>query len=33
LDLQQEVLDHVMRRTVERGIANIVPARGDVRAR
>lgn len=29
LDLQQEMLDHVMRRAAEDGITNIVPARGD----
>ncbi|HEX6228332.1 MAG TPA: methyltransferase domain-containing protein [Solirubrobacterales bacterium] len=28
-DLQQEFLDHVMRRAAERGIGNIVPTRGD----
>ena len=31
LDLQQEMLDHVMRRGQERGIENIVPTRGDAR--
>jgi len=30
-DLQQEMLDHTMRRAQERGIANITPARGDAR--
>jgi ubiquinone/menaquinone biosynthesis C-methylase UbiE len=28
-DLQQEFLDHVMRRAAERGIENIVPTKGD----
>src|SRR5881227_903135 len=28
-DLQQEMLDHTMRRAQERGIANISPSRGD----
>jgi ubiquinone/menaquinone biosynthesis C-methylase UbiE len=28
-DLQQEFLDHVMRRAAERGLANLVPTRGD----
>lgn len=32
LDLQQEMLDHVMRRAQERSIANIKPTRGDARA-
>src|SRR5919197_899867 len=31
-DLQQEMLDHTMRRAGERGIANITPARGDAQA-
>ena len=31
-DLQQEMLDHVMRRAQERGIANIRPTRGDARS-
>lgn len=31
-DLQQKMLDHVMRRAQERGIANITPTRGDARA-
>jgi SAM-dependent methyltransferase len=31
-DLQQQMLDHTLRRAGERGIANIVPARGDARA-
>lgn len=31
-DLQQEMLDHVMRRAQERGIANISPTRGDARS-
>lgn len=31
-DLQQEMLDHVMRRAQERSIANISPSRGDARA-
>jgi ubiquinone/menaquinone biosynthesis C-methylase UbiE len=30
-DLQQEMLDHTMRRAAERGIANVVPAQGDAR--
>ena len=30
-DLQQEMLDHTLRRAGERGIGNIVPARGDAR--
>jgi len=29
LDLQQEMLDHTMRRASERGIMNIVPTQGD----
>ncbi len=32
LDLQQEMLDHTMRRASERRIANIVPTRGDAQA-
>lgn len=31
-DLQQEFLDHVMRRAVERGLANVVPSQGDATA-
>jgi ubiquinone/menaquinone biosynthesis C-methylase UbiE len=31
-DLQQEFLDHVMRRAVERGLANVVPTQGDATA-
>ncbi len=31
-DLQQEFLDHTMRRAVERGIGNVVPTRGDATA-
>ncbi len=31
-DLQQEMLDHVMRRAQERSITNITPTRGDARA-
>ncbi len=31
LDIQQEMLDHVMRRARERGIENIVPSRADAR--
>jgi len=31
LDIQQEMLDHTMRRAGEHGIANINPARGDAR--
>lgn len=31
-DLQQEFLDHVMRRAGERGLANVVPTRGDATA-
>lgn len=30
-DLQQEMLDHTMRRAAERGISNISPTQGDVR--
>ena len=30
-DLQQEMLDHTMRRAGERGVGNIVPTRGDAR--
>src|SRR4051812_25283557 len=30
-DLQQDMLDHTMRRAAERGIANIGPRRGDAR--
>jgi len=30
-DLQQEMLDHTMRRAGERGLANITPTRGDAR--
>lgn len=30
-DLQQEMLDHTMRRADERGVANVIPAQGDVR--
>ena len=30
-DLQQEMLDHTMRRAGERGLANLVPAQGDAR--
>jgi ubiquinone/menaquinone biosynthesis C-methylase UbiE len=30
-DLQQEMLDHTMRLAAERGVGNIVPARGDAR--
>lgn len=30
-DLQQEMLDHTMRQAAERGIANVVPTRGDAR--
>jgi ubiquinone/menaquinone biosynthesis C-methylase UbiE len=29
LDIQQEMLDHIMRRTSDMGISNIVPTRGD----
>ncbi|GIK76491.1 MAG: hypothetical protein BroJett022_01810 [Actinomycetes bacterium] len=28
-DIQQEMLDHVMRRAAERGVANLSPTRGD----
>jgi ubiquinone/menaquinone biosynthesis C-methylase UbiE len=31
-DIQQEMLDHVMRRARERGISNIVPTLGDARS-
>ncbi|HEX8753561.1 MAG TPA: methyltransferase domain-containing protein [Solirubrobacterales bacterium] len=31
-DLQQEFLDHVLRRAGERGLANLAPTRGDARA-
>lgn len=31
-DLQQEMLDHTMRRAGERGLTNIVPTQGDARA-
>jgi ubiquinone/menaquinone biosynthesis C-methylase UbiE len=31
-DLQQEFLDHVMRRAGERGLANVVPTQGDATA-
>jgi SAM-dependent methyltransferase len=31
-DLQQEMLDHTMRRAGERGLINIVPTRGDARS-
>jgi ubiquinone/menaquinone biosynthesis C-methylase UbiE len=31
LDLQQEMLDHTLRRARERGLSNITPARGDAR--
>ena len=30
-DLQQEMLDHTVRRANERGLSNVVPARGDAR--
>ena len=30
-DLQQEMLDHTMRRAIERGLANVIPAQGDAR--
>lgn len=30
-DLQQEMLDHTLRRAAERGIANVVPTQGDAR--
>lgn len=29
LDMQQEMLDHLMRRAADRGLTNIVPAQGD----
>ncbi len=32
LDIQQEMLDHTIRRAHELGISNIVPTRGDARA-
>jgi len=32
LDLQQEFLDHVMKRATERGLANVVPIQGDATA-
>jgi ubiquinone/menaquinone biosynthesis C-methylase UbiE len=32
LDVQQEMLDHTMRRARELGISNVVPTRGDARA-
>jgi ubiquinone/menaquinone biosynthesis C-methylase UbiE len=32
LDLQQEMLDHVMSRARERGIENMIPTKGDARA-
>jgi SAM-dependent methyltransferase len=32
LDIQQEMLDHVMRRAVHGGLANITPVRSDARA-
>jgi ubiquinone/menaquinone biosynthesis C-methylase UbiE len=32
LDVQQEMLDHTMRRAAETGIGNIAPARGDARS-
>ncbi len=32
LDLQQEMLDHTMRRAAEAGVDNLVPARADARA-
>jgi ubiquinone/menaquinone biosynthesis C-methylase UbiE len=32
LDLQQEMLDHVMHRARERGIENMIPTRADARA-
>jgi ubiquinone/menaquinone biosynthesis C-methylase UbiE len=32
VDVQQEMLDHVMRRAAEQGICNIVPTRTDARA-
>jgi ubiquinone/menaquinone biosynthesis C-methylase UbiE len=31
-DLQQEFLDHVMRRAAERGLGNVIPTRGDATA-
>jgi ubiquinone/menaquinone biosynthesis C-methylase UbiE len=31
LDIQQEMLDHTVRRARERGISNVVPRRGDAR--
>jgi ubiquinone/menaquinone biosynthesis C-methylase UbiE len=31
LDVQQEMLDHTMRRANERGLANVIPAQGDAR--
>jgi ubiquinone/menaquinone biosynthesis C-methylase UbiE len=31
-DLQQEMLDHVMREAEKRGVANVVPTRGDAQA-
>ena len=31
-DLQQEMLDHVMREADKRGVANVVPTRGDAQA-
>jgi ubiquinone/menaquinone biosynthesis C-methylase UbiE len=31
-DLQQEMLDHTLRRAAERGLANITPAQGDAQA-
>jgi ubiquinone/menaquinone biosynthesis C-methylase UbiE len=31
-DLQQEFLDHVMRRAAERGLTNVVPSQGDATA-
>lgn len=31
-DLQQEMLDHTMRRAGERGLSNVVPTRGDARS-
>jgi ubiquinone/menaquinone biosynthesis C-methylase UbiE len=31
-DLQQEFLDHVMRRAAERGLSNVVPTQGDATA-
>jgi ubiquinone/menaquinone biosynthesis C-methylase UbiE len=32
LDIQQEMLDHIMRRAREMGVSNIVPTRGDAQA-